>query len=207
MAQMQSWDEVWKDFGGLNWFGKRLYKAQKKIIRAILFDIVCLPEHAKILDLGCGTGRSLSWFCEFGFKHSIIGIDPSLHSLKLCEEKGFVIGKDVFLMDGRQTDFREQEFELVFAEGVLEHFENIEPFVKEMCRITKHFILITQPNHFSLWNKVVRTFGNPAVHEFTYSDRDFINAFKKWGYILVTKKDFNLNEQFALLFKRKGDNL
>jgi hypothetical protein len=32
----KSWDEIWKDFKGLNWFGRRLKKEQRKVLKKSL---------------------------------------------------------------------------------------------------------------------------------------------------------------------------
>lgn len=202
MNNVYTWNNEWKDFRKPNFFGQRLHKEQKNIIRKILREIK-IKRSVRILDMGCGSGRTLKWFREFGFKNSI-GIDSSKNSIELCKRRGFRINKDVFLMDGTKTKFNGKSFDLVFADGLLEHFKDFSPFVKEMCRLSKKYVLITQPNHFSFYGRILTLLNRHCnVHEYSYKMRDFINAFRKFGFEFVKKKDYNFNEQFALLFQKK----
>lgn len=83
--QKKKWNKYWIKGEKTNIFGKILHFNQKRCIRNILFSI-SLPLNSKILDYGCGSGRTLLWFREFGYKNSI-GVDISSEALKLCEKK------------------------------------------------------------------------------------------------------------------------
>lgn len=195
------WDSEWKNFKKSNFFGQKLHKEQKNAIKKIL-TLINLQKSAKILDIGCGSGRTLEWFREFGFKKSI-GIDNSINSIKLCKKLCFRINKDVFIMDARKTDFKKNSFDLVFADGLLEHFKDFSPFVREMSRISKKYILITQPNHFSVYGKMLTILNRHCnVQEYSYKVDDFKIVFEKFKFKLVKKIDYNFNEQFALLFQK-----
>lgn len=119
----KSWDEIWKNFKGLSLLGRILKRKQKKTLNKILKKIK-LPKNAKIIDIGCGSGFTLAFFRELGYKNSI-GIDLSRNSLALCNKFfGFKNGKDVFLMDARNINFSDNSFDLVFFDGLLENFED-----------------------------------------------------------------------------------
>ena len=198
--KVKTWESEWKDFKKSNFWGRRLHKEQKRTIKQILSNIK-LTKNAKILDMGCGGGRTLSWFREFGYKNSI-GIDNSKNSIKLCQQRGFRIKKDIFLMNASRTKFKKNRFDLVFADGVLEHYKDFSPLVKEITRISKRYVLITQPNHFSFFGRVLKFFGRHTVFEYSYKIEDFKKAFKTQNFMLKIKRNYNLNEQFALLFER-----
>lgn len=133
---------------------------------------------------------------------NIIGVDVSKSAMNLCKNFGLVQGRDVFLMDILTGDFGSGEFDLVFSAGMLEHFENMTPFVEKMSKISNNYVLLIQPNHFSLWNKLVRKTAGEPVKEYSYSIEDFKKAFEKYGFKLTFQNSFNFNEQFALLFKK-----
>ncbi len=193
------WEEEWVEFKGLNFFGKRLAKAQKKAIQKV-FNKINLQKSAKIIDVGCGSGKLLHFMKSLGYKNSI-GVDVSKSALKLCKNFNLIEGKDVFFADITKG-FGRGGFDLVFSDGMLEHFEDIGPFIREMSKISKKYVLILQPNHFSLWNKIIRKTVGEAVKEYTYSVSDFEKAFGKYGFKLALQDSYNLNEQFALLFQR-----
>ena len=196
--EKNEWDEEWKNFKGLNWFGKRFSSSERKLLKKILPLI--LKKNAKILDLGCGYCETTLNLMSTGFEN-IIGIDNSLNGLRWCKKRGFK--KNIFLMNGTKTGFKDDSFDLVFERGVLEHFEDFTPFVKEMCRVSRKYILISQPNHFSLWKKLIHFFRGLPVGEYTYTPTDFIKSFEKYGFELIEQLNYHFNEHFMMLFKRK----
>ncbi len=201
MENNNSWNSEWADFRGLNFFGKKFAEGQKKAVKKFL-EKENLPKDARILDFGCGSGRTLKMFRSFGYENSI-GVDVSPNSMRLCEKGGFKIGKDVFLTKDEGTSFKDGIFDLVFADGVLEHFDDFTPIVKEMCRLSKKYVLITQPNHFSLYGRILRKTDRKAVHEYTYRIVDFEKAFAKNNFKLIRFSSFNFREHWALLFRRE----
>lgn len=201
MTNKNSWNSEWADFKGLNFFGRKFAEGQKNAVKKFL-EKENLPKDAKVLDFGCGSGRTLKMFRNLGYGNSI-GVDVSPSSMKLCEKNGFIVGKDVFLVKEEGTDFKNREFDLVFADGVLKHFEDFTPIAKEMCRLGKKYVLITQPNHFSLYGKILRKTDRKTVHEYTYGIADFEKTFAKNNFKLIRFSRFNFREHWALLFRRE----
>jgi len=196
-----NWDEFWENESELNWFGRRLHSAQKRSMGRVFNDIG-LPRNSKILDVGCGSGRSLHDLRSLGYTNSI-GIDSSIKSIELCEKSGFMIDKDVFLMDATNTTFDDSEFELVLSQGLLEHFADFSPLVREMSRISGRYVLLSQPNHFSLYRKMVDYLrGTPADEYTDYEVSDYEQAFERAGFNLAQSFSINMHEQFVLLFKK-----
>jgi SAM-dependent methyltransferase len=204
MVNKNTWNSEWADFKGLNFFGKHFAKGQKTAVRKFL-EKEKLPKNARILDFGCGSGRTLKMFRNLGYENSI-GVDVSQNSMKLCEKNGFKIGKDAFLAKEEGTIFKDRSFDMVFADGVLEHFEDFTPIAKEMCRLSKKYVLITQPNHFSLYGRILRKTEHKPVFEYTYRISDFEKAFAKNGFALARISRFNFREHWALLFKKEKTN-
>lgn len=200
MNDKNTWNSEWEHFTGLNFFGRKFAEGQKRAVKNFL-EKENLPKDAKILDFGSGSGRTLKMFRSLGYENSI-GIDVSQNSMKLCERNGFVIGKDVFLTKDDGTSFKNVSFDLVFADGVLEHFSDFSPIANEMCRLSKKYVIITQPNHFSLYGRILRKTEHKPVFEYTYRISDFEKAFGKNGFFLVRTSYFNLHEHWALLFKK-----
>lgn len=72
-----------------------------------------------------------------------------------------------------------------------------------MSRLSKKYILITQPNHFSLFGKFLTFFHRHCeVYEYSYTIDDFIKVFRRYSMKLVLIKSYNFNEQVALLFEK-----
>ena len=136
-------------------------------------------------------------FKELGFE--VTGIDNSQSGIAICEKKGF----KVFRMDAASMKFGDNSFDVVFAEGLLEHFEDYEPFVREMIRVSKKYILLVQPNAHSILGKIVNiateklTKGN--VKEIPYKMADFVKSFRKHGCKLLVQRPAALNTYVILL--------
>ncbi len=201
MDNKNTWNSEWEHFTGLNFFGKKFAEGQKKAVKNFL-EKENILKNAKILDFGCGSGRTLKMFRSFGYENSI-GVDVSPNAMILCEKNGLIIGKDVFLVKEGGTGFKKKNFDLVFADGVLEHFEDFSPIVEEMCMLSKKYVLITQPNHFSLYGKILRKTKHKPVFEYTYRISDFEKAFAKNEFKLVRISRFNFREHWTLFFKKE----
>lgn len=199
----ENWEDEWKDFRGLNAFGKMFWFNARRALSAA-FKCLGMDGRCSLLDVGCGTGKALKFLREFGFSNSV-GIDVSPSGLLLCENLGLIKGKDVFLMDATKTSFADNSFDVVFAEGVLEHFQDFTPFVKEMCRVGKNHIVLIQPDHFSAFGRLLSVWGK-SVKEFSYKVSDFEAVFGKFGFVLEYKRPFNFHENDVLIFSRKTPN-
>ncbi|MEW6263140.1 MAG: class I SAM-dependent methyltransferase [Thermodesulfobacteriota bacterium] len=75
-----------------------------------------LPPTAKILDYGCGYGRTCSQLREAGY-HNVIGIDISEEMIK----RGRLLNDhlDLRVFDGRSTDFEDSSFDACILLAVL----------------------------------------------------------------------------------------
>jgi SAM-dependent methyltransferase len=79
-----------------------------------------LPELAagsRVLELGCGNGKTLSAFCGLGLE--VVAVDISRKAVALCRlrapQAGLVLG------DARYLPFREESFDAVLAFHVAGH--------------------------------------------------------------------------------------
>jgi len=59
--------------------------------------------------------------------------------------------KEIIIGDGKKTNFSNNYFDIVHSNATIEHvgsFKNQIAFVKEMLRITNHYVFIQTPNRF-----------------------------------------------------------
>lgn len=204
---MKTWDDIWDEYVP-NLMARRVKRVQTKALARIL-SVVELPKDSRIIDVGCGSGFTLAVFRNLGYFNSV-GIDISAHGLELCSQLfDFKEGKDTFLMDARSVGFPDNSFDLVFSDGMLEHFE--EPpldIVSEFCRISRKWILLFQPNQTSLsgrvkwlWQKIGRASWEKEYH---YSKQNYVSMLTQFGFSLVASGNINLREEMWLLFIEKA---
>lgn len=106
------------------------------------------PTHAKVIEVGCGTGQTLNMRCN------TVGMDISLPALKIAKNNcNHPVWGDIF-----HIPFKDDSFDLVYNSGVIEHFK--EPYnsvaVNEMIRITKPggLTVVIVPNSLCPWYRL-----------------------------------------------------
>lgn len=144
-------------------------------------------EDKRILEAGCGTGRFCCLLAKDFPSSTILGIDISENALKIAESMRLLFGFDNISFkkgDLFSIDFPDNYFDVVFNEGVIEHFSldgnpTYKDALKEMVRVTKPGgkIIVAVPNWYNL-----------------------IHTFYKWA-LKVTKKTFEYGYEKS--FKHK----
>src|SRR3989338_3039087 len=140
----ENWNSKWKreEFGGIA-------RTCAQIIENELLDKWC-PKKGTIIEAGCGLGRNLLHMSKCK-DLKLIGIDYYSNVIKkakkLFKERGakakFILG------DISSLKFEDNSVDLVFNQGVIEHFQKPEESLKEMIRVTKKRIIVIVPNALS----------------------------------------------------------
>jgi len=120
----------------------------RRVIVASLLRRCGLPEDARMLDLGCGTGGNLAMLSEFG---QVVGAELDEHAAQLARERGLapiVRGK---LPDGLPLDAG--VFHCVTLLDVLEHIDDDRATLEAVYRLLAPAgqLLITVPAFPFLW--------------------------------------------------------
>lgn len=200
----KSWQIYWQKYQGVTKMGAWSQKQSLKIALDLLKQ-ENVKKDSTVIDVGAGEGRTLLALRKMGFKNNV-GIDFSQKSLEICQKNGLIINQDVFLQNAFKTKYKNKEFDLIFSEGLLEHFQDPIPLIKEMARISDKYILLIQPNHFSLYGLAIALLGNIIrgnIKEYSFSKTFFTNSFQNNGFNLKSQKYTVLGEFFVLLFKRQ----
>lgn len=83
-----------------------------------------LPQHARVLDAGCGSGQKARFFQDRGFH--VLGIDFSEKLLEIARRTA--PASDFRLLDLRDIRTLSEQFEGVFAQASLLHIPKTEAF-------------------------------------------------------------------------------
>jgi trans-aconitate methyltransferase len=191
MMKNNDWSSYWRNSNPP--LTARLgFNIEKRSLEKV-FKEVKLNKDAKIIDFGCGEGRTLTSIKDFGFSNSY-GIDYSKGAIERCHKKGV---HDVKLVDNTFRD----SCDLLFSEGLLEHYDDLDGITKKMTSISKKYIFLVQPLTTSLSYRLVDlllgVFGSfkEYVKENHYSIEDYIRTFRKYGFnkkIIKTTHDLPL---------------
>ena len=106
----------------------------------------------RILDVGCGRGIDAASMAKTG--GVLFGCEPSRVMLRKAKEYVKDAGEKVRLVSGlaEGLPFANQTFTRVVCKGAIDHFDNPEQAVSEMCRVTtaKGKVVIAVANYESL---------------------------------------------------------
>ncbi|MFH1470530.1 MAG: class I SAM-dependent methyltransferase [Candidatus Micrarchaeota archaeon] len=106
--QIKKWDKEYSEKGSL-WHGPA----------HLDFD---LPENSRVLELGCGNGKTLSGILRTNCK--VTAIDSSPKAVELCKEMAERLGRndaEILVADVCDLPFPESSFDIVLSFHILEH--------------------------------------------------------------------------------------
>jgi len=193
----QKWEKHWTgENQSLTWIGKQMLRSKQKALEEVLKDI----KPANAIDAGCALGYTLSVFKNAGINTR--GIDVSQTAVDICKNKGLNAFQKK-IEDITITD----KYDLVFSDGMLEHFLNFEPYAQKMAAISSRYVCIIQTDHSSFWGKtsiylaeLLRDSKN--VLEYNYRINDFVSIFEKNNFKLIFNRGIFLNIFRLLLFEK-----
>jgi len=124
-------------------------------------ELVDLTPGQRVLDVGCGTGRS---FEAFNRENEIVGLDLDSQQKLFQDNFRFMSGDAAFM-----RFFRDGEFDVVVCIGVLERivpFENLRRAASEIQRIGKAYVVVV-PHMLTVIEPHSQVpFGQFAPHNF-----------------------------------------
>lgn len=125
--------------------------APQKGVRTVRILLDYKDKKAKVLDLGCGTGLTLSVIAKT-FPNSVgceIGKKEVVATREILKEVGVKI--PVILYDGNHLPFADNNFDIVTSVEVYEHVDKPQVMLKEIKRVLKPggILLISTAN--KLW--------------------------------------------------------
>ena len=120
----------------------------RNYIKKLISEAHLKSTNLKILNVGCGPGRSSQYLSEFG---ETVSIEYDKYCCEFASEK-----TGLKIINGSITElpFEDRSFDLVCAFDVIEHVEEDQLAVSEMKRVAKEngIIFITVPTFMSLWS-------------------------------------------------------
>lgn len=166
MYESEKWNKYWTyaDMGDT--------PTRKKLFKE--FEKISISKDAKILDVGCGSGTLARYWRKNGF--DIIGLDISDKSLEITRNKGVnCIKGDIT----QRLPFDNNSFDLVYSDGLLEHFSDPEPILSEIFRVSKENILTMLPR-ITLYNLVANIITRPPK-EYKKESAQWIELHRKFN--------------------------
>ncbi len=148
-SRRENWETFWKEKENVD----EVYSNADRIVRNLLR--VGAVRGLKVLEIGAGTGRDSLPLIAHGAH--VVQLDYAENSLlilkRIADERQLpvaVVGGDTF-----RLPFRDEAFDVVFHQGLLEHFRHreAEALLRENIRVLKRggHLLVDVPQRYHLY--------------------------------------------------------
>jgi ubiquinone/menaquinone biosynthesis C-methylase UbiE len=141
------WEQFWEQKTELS----TVYSPSARIIDNL--RAVTEVQGKKVLEVGAGTGRT-----SFELMHNsayVVILDYAESSLSIVQELLSKANKsaDIIRADAFHLPFKNNTFDIVFHQGLLEHFKNPKPLLKENYRVLSHggLALVDVPQRYHIY--------------------------------------------------------
>ena len=148
-SEKKHWDDFWNVSGD----AEEIYDNEGRV--SIRFMAVMPLSGLRILEVGAGTGRDGIFMASQGA--SVVSLDYSMPSLGMIRSQipdGAAV--DLCCGDAFSLPFGDETFDLVFHQGLLEHFRNPEEMLAEHYRVLKRggHILVDVPQRWHYYTVI-----------------------------------------------------
>ena len=125
------------------------FVARRELVRELLLRHRPEGERIRILDVGCGTGATLTALSDLG---ELVALDRSPAALRFCRRRGF---SQLILAEAERLPVASDSVEVVLALDLLEHIEDDGAAAREIARVLRPggIAIITVPALPGLWSE------------------------------------------------------
>ncbi len=145
-SRKEHWEAFWSQAGELSL--DDVYDNGGRILREVF--AATDPKGLRVLEVGAGTGRDSLALAAAGAE--VVTLDYAPRSLGLIRDAARAADARVHVVggDGLRLPFPDESFDLVFHQGLLEHFRDPGPLLRENVRVLKKggLLLVDVPQRY-----------------------------------------------------------
>lgn len=181
-----------------------------------------IPEGARVLDLGCGSGVFSFFLAARGC--SVLGIDGAANMIALCEQRRLAAGLDRVSFQQAELPLPaaylpEASFDAVISSSVLEYIDDLPAIWQNIDRALKPggVLIVSFPNRSSWYRQLeswlYKLTGKPAYfryvkHVITVETLDrHLPAYRRLAAVYYANRSRRMQLFKALLPIRMASNL
>lgn len=137
-----TWAHCWEE-----WAAKvdyepdiRQHREERQALYRLLLDgsRLCTDRPVRILEVGCGTAIDSHLLAE-ETGHPVVAVDRSIQAIQVARRTSarFTGRAQLLVGDASALCFPDRTFDVVFSQGLLEHFRDPKPLLLEQVRVLK----------------------------------------------------------------------
>ena len=189
-----NWEKFWGRGGKYTPLGWYITSRKLSHIRHLLNGL----DVTSCIDVGCGSGRTLRLLSEL--TGNAVGLDIAPTAVAGCRARGLRAIHDNLLTHSGSYD-------LVFSDGLIEHFEDYHPFIAALCRLSRRYIMIVQVDHSIPVIKLLSRIEQWVKHsmnvpEYPHQISSFIEEFGRYSFLPVDRGKLLWGGIKVLLFSK-----
>lgn len=123
------------------YFKRRDIQTQSEAFKNEVLNIVMEVRGDTILDIGCGTGTLIESLKNKGY--NVTGVDKYKEAVEMAKEKDV----EAYQMEAENLEFKDNSFDTVVSQHVLEHIEPDIHVMSEMVRVASEKVVVITPVH------------------------------------------------------------
>jgi SAM-dependent methyltransferase len=158
------------------------YRGRRRVLNAVLARLD-LPPRARVLDAGCGSGRTLDDLARHGEAH---GVELNPLGVEAARQRGHEVREGPV----EAIPYEDASFDLVTCLDVLEHTDDDVKALRELRRVARPggSLVVTVPAHPRLWSRHDEVNG----HRRRYTRRALREAARAAGWEVERETGFNV---------------
>jgi SAM-dependent methyltransferase len=111
---------------------------------------------ASVLDVGAGTGRGVKYLVDHHPEIEVRGVEPVRAMIDHAEGAEGVPAGSIIEARGETLPFADDSFDAVCELGILHHVSDPEAIVREMTRVARRAVFLSDENRFARGGRLSR---------------------------------------------------
>jgi ubiquinone/menaquinone biosynthesis C-methylase UbiE len=149
------YDRLWAGFAGKHSVQLAIHLESRRPLLRLLARLLDRRPGARFLEVGCGTALDTCLLAQSHPQAAAVAMDLSLNAARLARENAAQMDARVFPLVGdlERLPFASENFDLVFSQGVLEHFPDPAAAMREQARVLRRggALVVDVPQKFNLY--------------------------------------------------------
>jgi SAM-dependent methyltransferase len=153
---IEDYEVLWQRWQGSESFRDtvREHRRSRRRFHALLGRLICRTDPgARIVELGCGTAVDIGILSTQHPAQTFMATDLSRNATRLAFQLKKECGMrfHVFAANIRHLPFERESVDVVFSQGVMEHFEDPLPYFEEQIAVLRPggVLVVSVPQRFS----------------------------------------------------------